>query len=68
MTFSLTRLIIAVIVAVVTGIVLAALLGPILLTLNVPIAETIGKFFLAWGFILGVIAGIWYYFTGSTTA
>lgn len=68
MVFSLTRLILAVLVAVIVGLVLSALLGPILITLNVPIAETLGRFLREWGFVLGVICGIWYYLTGSTPA
>lgn len=66
MTFSLTRLILAVVVAVIVGIVLVGLLGPVLVSVKVPIAATIGEFFINWGFIIGVLAGLWYYFTGGT--
>lgn len=64
MTFSIRNLVLAVVVAVVVGIVLVALLGPILNTLKVPIATTIGGFLVAYGFVIGVLAGVWYYFAG----
>jgi hypothetical protein len=62
--FSLRRLIVAVLIAVIVGIVLVALLGPILVTVKVPIAVTVGRFFVDWGYVLGLIAGLWYYFAG----
>lgn len=65
MKFSLTRLVLAVIVAVVVGIALVGLLGPVLVTVKVPIATTIGAFFVNWGYVIGVLAGLWYYFAGS---
>jgi uncharacterized membrane protein YvlD (DUF360 family) len=61
----ISKIVLAVIIAVVVGIVLAALLGPVLATLGVPIAVTIGHFFEAWGFVIGVLAGLWYFFTGG---
>lgn len=64
MTFSIRKLILAVVVAVVVGIVLVGLLGPVLVTIKVPIAVTIGQFFESWGFVIGVLAGLWYYFAG----
>ena len=68
MTLSIRKLVLAVVVAVVVGIVLVALLGPILDTLKVPIATTIGEFFVAWGFVIGVLCGLWYYFAGPSIA
>ncbi len=64
MTFSLRKLVLAVVVAVVVGIVLVGLLGPVLVSVRVPIAETVGHFLTAWGFVIGVLAGLWYYFAG----
>lgn len=58
------RAVLAVVVAVVVGIVLTALLGPILNTLKVPIATTLGDFFVNYGFVIGVLAGLWYFFAG----
>ena len=64
MTFSISRIILALVVAVATGIILVGLLGPILVGLNVPIAKTVGDFFVNWGWVIGVLAGLWYYFQG----
>lgn len=61
--FSVSKLILAVIIAVVVGIVLVGLLGPILITVKVPIAVTVGDFLVAWGYVIGVLAGLWFYFT-----
>lgn len=47
----------------VVGIVLVGLLGPILITVKVPIAVTVGDFLVAWGYVIGVLAGLWFYFT-----
>jgi uncharacterized membrane protein YvlD (DUF360 family) len=64
MPLSIRKLVLAVVVAVVVGIVLVALLGPILDTLKVPIATTVGDFFKNYGYVLGVLAGLWYYLAG----
>jgi peptidoglycan/LPS O-acetylase OafA/YrhL len=60
-----TRIVLAVVIAVAIGIILVALLGPVIAGLDVPIAKTIGHFFEAWGFIIGVLAGLWYFFAGG---
>ena len=60
------RIVVAVVVAVIVGIVLVALLGPILIDLNVPIAKTVGAFFRTYGWVIGVLAGLWYFFTNGT--
>lgn len=62
--FNIRKLILAVVIAVIVGIVLVGLLGPVLVTVKVPIAVTIGDFLTAWGFVIGVLAGLWYYFAG----
>lgn len=62
--FNLRQLILAVIVAVVVGLVCVGLLGPIIAGLGVPIAKTMGDFLTRWGWVLGVLAGLWYYFAG----
>jgi uncharacterized membrane protein YvlD (DUF360 family) len=61
----ISRLVLAVVVAVVVGLV-CILLGTILVTLKVPIAVTIGDFLAAWGWVIGVLAGLWFFFTGGT--
>ncbi len=61
----IARLVLAVVVAVVVGLV-CILLGDILSTLKVPIAVTIGDFLSAWGWVIGVLAGLWYFFSGGS--
>ena len=63
---NIQRIILAVVVAVVLGIVLVGLLGPVLISVKVPIAVTVGQFFLDWGFVIGVLAGLWYYASGGS--
>jgi hypothetical protein len=64
MPFSIGRIVLAVVIAVIVGIVLVGLLGPVLISVKVPIAETVGRFFVNWGFALGLLAGLWFYFSG----
>lgn len=59
------QLILAVVVAAVTGLG-CLLLGSVLTDLNIPIAATIGTFLSAWGWVIGVLAGLWFYFTGAS--
>lgn len=60
----IARLVLAVVVAVVTGLA-CILVGGILASLGVPIAETVGDFLVTWGWVLGVLAGLWYFFAGG---
>lgn len=60
----ISRIVLAVVVAVVVGL-LCILLGSILVTLQVPIAVTIGGFLATWGWVLGVLAGLWFFFRGG---
>jgi hypothetical protein len=62
----ITRAVLAVVVAVIVGLLLTYLLGPILISLAIPIAVVVGDFFVKWGFVLGICAGLWYFFSGST--
>lgn len=61
----ISRVVLALIVAIVVGL-LCILLGGILVTLQVPIAVTVGGFLQQWGWVLGVLAGLWYFFRGGT--
>lgn len=56
----------AVLVAIVVGIA-CLFLGTILVDAlgKVPIAHTIGGLLLAWGWILGILAGLWWFFFGQ---
>ncbi len=59
------RLVLAVVVAVATGLVLVGLLGPLLVGMNVPIANTVGTFFVQYGWVIAVLAGLWWFFAGN---
>jgi hypothetical protein len=61
----ITRAVLAVIVAITVGLVCMYLLGPILVSLGAPIAVIVGDFFVRFGWTLGILAGLWYFFSGS---
>ncbi len=65
MTFSLGKAIVAVGMAFVVGIVLVGLIGPAIERLAG--VAFIGTFFVTYGFGLGLVAGIFYYFRGPAT-
>ena len=58
------RIVLAVVVAVITTLA-CMLLGAIIVTLGIPIAVTIGAFLSEWGTVIGVLAGLWHFFSGS---
>jgi hypothetical protein len=58
-------IVLAVIIAVAVGLLLVGLLGPILSSLNVPVATTVGGFFSQYGWVIGVLAGLWYFFSNG---
>jgi hypothetical protein len=62
----IARLVLAVVVAVIVSL-LCILLGHVLETLAVPVAVTVGAFLVQWGFVLGICAGIWFFFTGRAS-
>ena len=62
----ITRIVQAVIVAVVVGFCLVVLLGPVLELLKVPIAVFIGNVFINWGWAMGIVAGLWFFFSGGS--
>lgn len=61
----LTRLILAIVIFVVVGLVLVYLLGPLLLAMGLPFVNIIGEFFVRWGWLLALAAGIWHFFTSG---
>lgn len=61
----LSRIVLALVVAVAVGLG-CMFLGSVLGDMKVPIAETVGAFLKSWGWVIGVLAGLWYYFTGGT--
>jgi hypothetical protein len=60
----LRKLILAVVVAVVVTLG-CFLVGGILADLKVEIAVTIGGFLKQWGAVIGILAGLWYFFSGG---
>lgn len=58
------RLVLAVVVAVVVTLA-CILVGAILVALGVDIAVTIGNFLKGYAGILGVLAGLWYFFANG---
>jgi len=60
----LSKLILAVVVAIVVTLA-CYLLGAILIALKVEIAVTIGTFLKSYGGVLGILAGLWYFFTNN---
>lgn len=61
----LEAIVIAVIVAIVVGALLVYLLGPVIKSLPAPIAQIVGDFFIAWGWAIGLLAGLIFYFRGG---
>lgn len=61
----LSKLVLAVVVAVVVTLA-CYLVGAILLTLKVAIAVTVGDWLKSYGGVLGVLAGLWHFFGGSS--
>ena len=58
-------IVIAVLIAVIVGALLVFLLGPIIKSLPAPIAQIVGDFFVTWGWGIGLIAGLWWFFVGG---
>ncbi len=60
------RVIGALVVAIVVGLVCIALLGPLLVAMAVPPATILGNFLVHYGWTLGILAGLWYFISGTT--
>jgi hypothetical protein len=56
------NIIIAVIIAAVIGLLLVGLLGPVLVSVGIPIVVVLGTFFTKWGWVIGVLIGLLWYF------
>lgn len=55
-------LVLSVVVAVVVGLLCVGILGPLLRMLPGP-GALVGNFFSQYGWVLGILAGLWYFFT-----
>lgn len=58
-------IVIALLIAVIVGALLVYLLGPIIVSIPAPIAGIVGNFFVKFGWFIGLIAGLWWFFTGG---
>lgn len=58
-------LVLSVVVAVVVGLICVGLLGPLIKALPGPFAGAVGGFLSQYGWVLGVLAGLWYFFTNG---
>lgn len=56
----------AIVIAAAVGIVLMVFIGPILAGLKVPILTTVGAGLASWGWVIGVLAGAWFYLRGAS--
>ena len=61
----LTRIIQAVIVAAAVGLG-CLFLGMLLASLGIPITDAVAAFLTTWGWVIGVLAGLWYFFGGGS--
>ena len=58
-------IIVAVLVATLVGLLLVALIGPALKMLPGPLGALLGGFFVQWGWLLGAIVGLLWFFGGG---
>lgn len=63
----IARIVLAVVVAVVTTLA-CILIGGILGDLKVDVAVTVGHFLEKYATVFGVLAGLWYFFSGASWA
>jgi hypothetical protein len=63
----ISRVVLAVVVAVVTALVVL-LLGLVIAAMGtaVPVLETVGAFLEKFCWVLGLLAGLWFFFSGRT--
>lgn len=59
-------IIVAVVIAALVGLLLVGLLGPILNSVGIPIVVVLGAFFVRWGWVLGVLIGVLWFFGGGS--
>jgi hypothetical protein len=61
----LSRIILAVVVAVVAYLICIFVGGVLLVSLGVPIAVAVGRFLVQWATVISVLAGLWFFFAGG---
>lgn len=62
----LARVVLAVVVGIVVGLV-CLLVGALLGDIGIPFVATIGSFLATWAWVLGLLAGLWFFFSGRTS-
>lgn len=60
----LSRIVLAIVVAVVVTLG-CVLVGGILISLSVAVAVTVGNFLKDYAGVIGVLAGLWFFFSGA---
>lgn len=55
----------AVVLAAIVGFLLAVVLGPLLVMMKIDIIVFFGKILTEWGWIIGVLVGLWSFFAGG---
>jgi hypothetical protein len=61
----LSRIILAVVVAVVAYLICLFVGGVLLVSLGVPIAVAVGRFLVQWATVISVLAALWFFFAGG---
>jgi hypothetical protein len=61
----LTRIVLAIIVAAAVGLG-CIFLGMLLASLGIPITDAVAAFLTTWGWVIGVLAGLWFFFSGGS--
>lgn len=59
-------IVVAVVIAIIVGALLVYLLGPIIKTVPAPVAAIAGDFFIKWGWAVGILVGLLWYFGGGS--
>lgn len=59
------NIVVAIVIAALIGLLLVGLLGPVLVSVGIPIVVVLGNFFVKWGWVLGVLVGLIWYFGGG---
>lgn len=61
----ISRIVLAVVVGVVVTLV-CILVGTLLIALTIPLATAVGGFLKEWSGVIGLLAALWYFFSGTT--
>jgi hypothetical protein len=59
------HIVIALIIAIVIGALLVYLLGPVIASIPAPVAAIVGNFFVKFGWAIGLLVALWWFFIGG---